>query len=135
MDFYRPLVLDKWLRKKFDPPVHAKNYLIIWCLKPLTGSSKFGPSFPVEYNYPKKQLLSNPPTPKHRFHTLFLLQSNLSNFGEVFRVSNLYGVAQYGATYVNLGRSSHTCDSTAGSRKILFIKPVCRSTVFANHCC
>ena len=24
---------------------------------------------------------------------------------------------------------SHTCDSTAGSRKIPFIKPVCRSTV------
>ena len=24
---------------------------------------------------------------------------------------------------------SHTCNSTAGSRKILFIKPVCRSTV------
>ena len=28
---------------------------------------------------------------------------------------------------VNL--KSHTCDSTAGSRKIPFIKPVCRATV------
>ena len=32
-------------------------------------------------------------------------------------------------TNVSGVRCAHTCDSTAGSRKIPFIKPVCRSTV------
>ena len=46
-----------------DDPVsdmHAKNYLIISCLKHFPGPTKFGPVFwsrlfrrgPVEYNYP-----------------------------------------------------------------------------------
>ena len=46
-----------------DDPVsdmHAKNYLIISCLKNFPGPTKFGPVFwsrlfrrgPVEYNYP-----------------------------------------------------------------------------------
>ena len=40
--------------------MRAKNYVIILCLEPLPGPSKFGPVFwsrlfrrgPVEYNYP-----------------------------------------------------------------------------------
>ena len=47
---------------KDDPisDMHAKNYLIISCLKHFPGPTKFGPVFwsrlfrrgPVEYNYP-----------------------------------------------------------------------------------
>ena len=47
---------------KDDPisDMHAKNYLIILCLKHFPGPTKFGPVFwsrlfqrgPVEYNYP-----------------------------------------------------------------------------------
>ena len=47
---------------KDDPisDMHAKNYLIISCLKHFSGRTKFGPVFwsrffrrgPVEYNYP-----------------------------------------------------------------------------------
>ena len=47
---------------KDDPisDIHAKNYLIISCLKHFPGPTKFGPVFwsrlfrrgPVEYNYP-----------------------------------------------------------------------------------
>ena len=47
---------------KDDPisDIHGKNYSIIWCLKPLPGSSKVGPVLwsrlfrrgPVEHNYP-----------------------------------------------------------------------------------
>ena len=49
---------------KDDPisDMHAKNYLIILCLKHFHGPTKFGPVFwsrlfrrgPVEYNYPSK---------------------------------------------------------------------------------
>ena len=49
---------------KDDPisDMHAKNYLIISCLKHFPGPTKFGPVFwsrlfrrgPVEYNYPVK---------------------------------------------------------------------------------
>ena len=53
-----------------DDPVsdrQAKQYLIIYCLKPLPRSSKFGPVFwsrlfrrgPVEYNYPTNTALSS----------------------------------------------------------------------------
>ena len=53
-----------------DDPVsdrQAKQYLIIYCLKPLPGSSKFGPVFwsslfrrgPVEYNYPTTTAFSS----------------------------------------------------------------------------
>ena len=51
---------------KDDPisDMHAKNYLIISCLKQFPGPTKFGPVFwsrlfrrgPVEYNYPKISL-------------------------------------------------------------------------------
>ena len=51
---------------KDDPisDMHAKNYLIILCLKHFPGPTKFGPVFwsrlfrrgPVEYNYPIESL-------------------------------------------------------------------------------
>ena len=50
---------------KDDPisDMHAKNYLIISCLKHFPGPTKFGPVFwsrlfrrgPVEYNYPVRR--------------------------------------------------------------------------------
>ena len=52
---------------KDDPisDMHAKNYLIISCLKQFPGPTKFGPVFwsrlfrrgPVEYNYPGLSLI------------------------------------------------------------------------------
>ena len=51
---------------KDDPisDMHAKNYLIILCLKRFPGPTKFGPVFwsrlfrrgPVEYNYPIRRI-------------------------------------------------------------------------------
>ena len=34
VDFYWPLVLDKWLRKKFDHPWKSLFHLLIWQSKP-----------------------------------------------------------------------------------------------------
>ena len=54
---------------KDDPisDMHAKNYLIILCLKHFPGRTKFGPVFwsrlfrrgPVEYNYPIKRCIGD----------------------------------------------------------------------------
>ena len=61
---------------KDDPisDMHAKNYLIISCLKHFPGPTKFGPVFwsrlfrrgPVEYNYPVSPSESG--TAKHCYH-------------------------------------------------------------------
>ena len=49
--------------------------------------------------------------------------------GSNIKYSLLSGALGQGTKGCSNGPVIHTCDSTAGSRKIPFIKPVCRSTV------
>ena len=74
---------------KDDPisDVHAKNYIIILCLKHFPGRTKFGPVFwsrpfprgPVEYNYP------------------FLTQP--AGFKELFPVTKIFFLLFYSILY------------------------------------
>ena len=72
--------------------MRANNYLIVWRLKPLPGSSKFGSVFwsrlfrrgPVDYNYKESRQFIDKTTHRHGFWRQFIdtIEDNSSTLFE-----------------------------------------------------
>ena len=90
---------------KDDPisDMHAKNYLIILCLMPLPGPSKFGPAFwsrlfrrgPVEYNYPEIRRVTPACTGRQINKKVSSLPCKLFDICRVSCVTNRYVISFY----------------------------------------